>query len=414
MSLRLPQAVKSLSIRNFRLYATGQAISVSGNWMQQIAIAWLVLKLTNSAFALGVSMALQSVFVLFLGPWGGLIADRIPKRRLLVVTQLLQMVPPLVLWMLTERNDIRIWMVYVLVACRGLINTVDNPARNSFIAEMVGGDRLVSAVSLNASIVQAGRLIGPAVASVVIATAGLADCFLLNGLSFLFMIAALLAMRGDELIPATRPPSGRGQLRAAIIHVRRTPDLAVPLILMGVVGLLSFNFTVVLPAVARFSLHGTATTYALMMNFLAIGALGGALANGSRRNVTPRLVAYASLAFGAALGLVALADTLVLTLILMLGVGLTSVTFSASVQAALQLTSLPEMRGRILALYLMVYQGTTPLGALLVGALAAQVGARSGFVLGAAGAIAAGAWGLYATRKGSRAAPIATAVTADP
>ncbi|HEY2326914.1 MAG TPA: MFS transporter [Gaiellaceae bacterium] len=409
MTGQLSQAVSSLKIRNFRLYFIGQTVSVSGNWMQQIALAWLVLKLTNSPFALGITTALQSVPFLLIGPWAGLIADRFSKRKLLIGSQFVQIFPPLLLFFLTERGEITVWMVYVLVACRGLVNTLDNPTRQSFVGEMVGDARIVNAVSLNASITQAGRLIGPAIASLVIATAGLSVCFLLNSLTFVVMGVMLLAMKADQLRPTTRAPGGKGQLRAALTVVNRDTRLRVPLLAMAVVGLLSFNFMVVLPAVARFTFHGTATTYALMMNLLAVGALAGALITGVRTHVTPRLVAITSVAFGATLALAAAANNLAEALIVMAGVGATSVMFSASVQACLQLASPPNMRGRIIALYQLVYQGTTPLGALAVGALAEAVGARSGFVLGAVGAGATGGYALWATRS-SRTAKLETAL----
>jgi MFS family permease len=393
---RLRRTFRSFEVRNYRLYFLGQTVSTSGSWMQQIAIAWLVLDLTGSAFALGVTVALQALPYLVVGIWGGLIADRLPKRRLLICTQLAHTIVPFVLWALVAGGRIEMWIVYVLVLFRGFVNTLDNPARQSFVSEMVGRDRIVSAVSLNASVVQAGRLVGPAIAAVILATLGLAPCFLLNGLTFLFMVAMLLLMNPGELTPAPPAARGRGQVRDALAVVARTPDLRLPLLLMTVVGLLSFNFNVVLPAIARFTFHGTATTYALMMGFLAVGAFAGALASGARMTVSGRAVALASIAFGVALGIAATIDGLALVLVALVFVGATSVTFSASVQSALQLAAEPGMRGRILSLYQIVYMGTTPLGSLLVGWLAVAVGPRSGLVLGSLAALAAGTLGLWA------------------
>jgi MFS family permease len=401
MIARLRFALRSLAIRNYRLYFLGQVVSVSGTWMQQVAIAWLVLRLTGSAFALGVTTALQTLPYLFLGPWGGLLADRVSKRRLLICTQLAQVIPPVILWVVAERGAAQIWMVYVLVLFRGVINTFDNPARQSFVTEMVGRDRVVNAVSLNASIIQAGRLIGPAIAAIVIATLGLAPCFILNALTFLFMVGMLLLMRPAELTPAPVLPRRKGQLREGLAVAARTPELRVPLGMMAVVGLLAFNFTVVLPAVARFTFGGSATTYALMVNFLAVGALGGALVSGTRTRVTQRMVTWSSVAFGVALAAAAVVDDLAVFLVAMIAVGAASVLFSASVQSSLQLAAAPEMRGRILSLYQLVYMGTTPLGALVVGALASTVGPRSGLVLGAAGALVAGAVGIWLQRRSS-------------
>ena len=372
MKTPIRKAMSSLAIRNYRLYFVGQIVSTCGNWMQQIAVAWLVLNLTGSAFDLGVAMAMQTVPYLLIGPWGGLIADLLPKHRLIITTQFLQIFPPLVWWVLTDTGAIRIWMVYVIVFMRGLVNVVDNPARQSFITEIVGTDRIVNAVSLNASVVQAGRLIGPMIASVVIATIGLSFCFLLNAGTFAFTVATLIAMRAKELLPAPRAARGRGQLRAALADVRRKPELRIPLILMAIVGFLAFNFGVVLPAIARFTFHGTATTYAFMATALGAGALGGAIASGMRTRVTPRFVALAAIALGGTLGVASAASNLWIAVIALVFVGAAMILFSASVQATLQLSAAPEMRGRIVSLYQMVYAGTTPLGALVVGALAAR------------------------------------------
>jgi MFS family permease len=402
--LALPRALSSLAVRNYRLYFFGQTASVAGNWMQNIAMAWLVLRLTGSSFALGATVALQAAPYLIVGPWGGLIADRLPKRKLLIWTQLGQVVAPLSLWGLTETGTIRLWMVLAIVTCRGVLQTIDNPARQSIVSEIVGRDRIVNAVSLNATITQAGRLIGPAIASVVIATIGLSFCFLLNAVSFLCMVAMLLAMRADELVPLEPARKGAGQVRAALSHVRRNQELRMPLIVLAVVGLLSFNFTVVLPAVAKFTFHGTATTYALMANALAIGALVGALVASVRVAITPKRVAAAAFAFGATLGIAAAANSLPLALVALTAVGAASTTFSTAVQTTLQLNAAPEMLGRVLSLYQILYQGTTPIGALIVGALAETAGARSGLALGAAGGLAAGAYGLWSTR--STQAPI--------
>jgi MFS family permease len=391
-------AFSSLSVRNYRLYFAGQTVSFSGNWMQQVAIAWLVLRLTNSPLLLGVTMALQTLPYLLLGVWGGLVADRMSKRRLLLWTQSAQVAPALALWALSHTGSARLWMICVIVLVRGLINVFDNPARQSFVSEMVGPERIVNAVSLNASIVQAGRLLGPAAAAILIATVGLPACFLANGLTFVFMVAMLLLMNPGQLVPAPVAPRGRGQLRATVAEVARTPRLLLPLALMAIVGLLAFNFTVVLPAVARFTFHGTATTYAVMVNCLAAGSLAGAIASATRTRVSSRAVAWAALAFGAALAAAAAVDEFAAMLVALTAVGAASVMFSASAQAALQLAAAPEMRGRVLSLYQVVYSGTTPLGALIVGGLASTVGARSGLLVGAIAALLAGAGGIWASR----------------
>ncbi len=394
-------ALRSLEVRNYRLYVVGQIVSTAGSWMQLVAIAWLVLKLTGSAFDLGVTTALQTAPYLVFGVWGGLVADRVSKRKLLVCTQIGLAVPAFVLWAVTQTGQARIWMVWSLLLLRGVVNSFDSPARQSFVNEIVGRGRIVNAVSLNASVLQAGRLFGPAIAAVIIATVGLAPCFFLNGASFLVMVVMLLLMRPSELLPAPAAPRGKGRLRESLRYAMRTPNLRLPLAMMAVVGLLAFNFTVVLPAVARFAFDGDATTYALMVNFLAAGALVGGLLSGTRSTVTSRMVAWSSIGFGVALGVSALVADLAVFLVAMTAVGFASVLFSASVQSAIQLEAPPEMRGRILSLYQIVYMGTTPLGALFVGALASTSGSRSGLVVGAVGALAAGVFGLWALGRGS-------------
>jgi MFS family permease len=390
----LRRTLGSLRVRNYRLYFAGQVVSVSGNWMQQIAIAWLIYELTNSPFQLGMVTALQAMPYLLVGAWGGLIADRLPKRRVLIWTQAAQILPPTALWLAVQTGAVRMWIVYGLVFLRGLVNVVDNPARQSFVMEMVGRELVVSAVALNASVIQAGRLLGPAVAALVIATLGIGACFAVNALTFAFMILMLSAMDPRALQPGPRSVGGRGQVRDGVAVALATPGLRRPLLLTAVVGLLSFNFTVVLPAIARFTFHGTASTYAEMMGFLAVGALVGALATGTRATVTERSVAWASLLFGLALALAAAAPNLDIALAALVGVGAASVAFSASVQAALQLTAAPEMRGRVLSLYQILYAGTTPLGALIMGALASAIAPQSGLVVGSVAALAAGAYAV--------------------
>jgi MFS family permease len=312
------------------------------------------------------------------------------------------MVPSVVLWALYSSGSIRIWMLYSLILVRGIVNAFDNPARQSIVGELVGRTQVVSAVSLNASLIQAGRLLGPAAGALIIATLGLGPCFLGAASTYGFMVVTLLLMRPGEIHASQVTPRGKGQIRAGVVHVAHKPELRVPLVLMAVVGLLAFNFNVALPAVARFTYHGTATTYALMMNFLAGGALVGALLSGMRTTITRRTMSFAALAFGVTLGLAAVADNLWLMLIALIGVGASSVTFSASVQAAIQLAVEPEMRGRVLSLYQALYQGSTPIGSIIVGAMAAEFGARSSLALGSVAALLAGAGGVWGRKQWRR------------
>ena len=392
MSRGLRRSLHSLAVPNFRRYFTGQAISLAGTWMQTVAETWLVLRLTGSGVALGISTALQFAPVLVAGAWGGLLADRLPKRRLLVVTQALMAVPALALWALTAFGDVRVWVVFALIFARGMVTAVDNPTRQSFVSEMVDRDHVLNAVSLNSVLVQTARIVGPALAALVIATLGVAACFLANALSFTAMLVALRRMDPGQLEPAPVTPRGRGQVRDVLRTVRATPALRTPLLLIAVVGTLSFNFTVVLPLLARFTLHGGASTYALLTSVMGAGAVLGALRNGARGAVSARVVAGAALGLGTAMAAVALAPSLPTVLLALVFVGASSVTFTSSLNAALQLAAEPALRGRVMALWSVVFLGSTPIGGPLVGWLSAAAGPRAGLLLGAGAALAAGAW----------------------
>jgi MFS family permease len=402
----LRRSLHSLSIPNYRRYFTGQVVSISGNWMQIVAESWLVLRLTDSGVALGVNTALQFTPMLLAGAYGGVLADRWPKRRLLTVTQTLMALPALTLFLLWTAGSVELWMIYVLVFLRGSVLAVDNPARQSFVSEMVGPNRVVNAVSLNSVIVQTGRMAGPALAGVVIAAFGVGPCFALNAASFFVMIGALRLMNPDDLLQP--PPRGRarGQLRDGVRAVWATPALRIPLVLMAIVGTLSFNFVVLLPLLARFTFHGGAGTYAALTSAMGVGAVLGALWNGARGAATPALVTGAAFAFGVALAIAAAAPDLPVELVALAAVGAASVVFSASVNASLQLAAAPELRGRVMALYAVVFIGSNPIGAPLTGWLSGVGGARAGLVLGAAAALVGGIVGLIAfARAGEPIAP---------
>lgn len=404
MSRSLRKSLASLEVPNYRRYFIAQVISLSGTWMQTVAEIWLVLRLTGSGVALGFSAALQFTPLLLAGAWGGLLADRLPKRRLLTVTQSAMAVPALTLWALTASGSVTLWMVYALIFVRGAINAVDNPARQSFVTELVGPERLVNAVSLNSVLIQTARIAGPALAALVIGTLGVASCFLINAFSFALLILALRRMDVAQLRPAPIALRGRGQLREGLAFVARTPALRRPLLMMAVVGTLSFNFMVVLPLLARYTFHGDASTYAVMTAAMGAGAIVGALVNGARGAVSPWLVSVSALAFGAAMAAAALAPVLPLLLLALALIGAASVTFSASVNASLQLAAAPELRGRVMALFSVVFLGT-PIGGPLAGWLSQAAGPRAGLALGALAALAAGGVGLLLVRRGTRPIP---------
>jgi MFS family permease len=357
--------------------------------MQTVAEMWLLVHLTGSGFAVGVAAGLQFLPILVLGALGGVLADRRDRRRLLMLTQSLMAIPALTLWLLTATGAVQLWMVYALILVRGTVNAVDNPARQSFVSEMVGPDLVVNAVSLNSVIVHTARIVGPALAGVTIALAGVSVCFGVNALSFAAMFLALHRMDPSALYRDARAERARGQVRAAVREVLRRPELRIPLGMMVVVGTLSFNFQVLLPLLARFTWHGTASTYALLTSAMAIGSVAGALASGARGRTGPQLLTGAAALFGLAQLLAAIAPTLGWQIAALVPLGMASVTFAAGVNSSLQLAAGPALRGRVMALYSVVFLGSTPIGAPLVGWLAGAAGPRAGLVLGGTAALLA-------------------------
>jgi len=407
MSAAVNRTFASLSVPNYRRYFTGQIVSLSGNWMQIVAEMWLILQLTNSGVAVGLTTALQFAPILIFGAYGGVLADRFDKRRLLMVTQVAMAVPALVLWALVASGSIEPWMVMALAFARGTVNALDNPTRQSFVIEMVGPERVVNAVSLNSVIVHCARMVGPAVAGVLIATAGVDLCFMVNAVSFGAMLIALATMDPAKLARPRRVHRERGAMRAALRYVARTPSLAIPLAMMALVSTLGFNFQVLLPLLAKFTFDGGPGTYALLASSMAAGSIAGALASGARGRVTLGLLIAASAAFGVFSLLAAGAPTMAIAVVALALAGAASVTFAAGVNSTLQLNVEPAMRGRVMALYSVVFLGSTPLGGPLVGWLAETAGPRSGLLLASAAALAAAvfAWRLSSTSDGRAAWP---------
>jgi MFS family permease len=381
----------SLEVPNYRRYFAGQLISLSGTWMQTVAAIWVVLGLTGSGVAVGLTTALQFLPMLLIGAWGGLLADRFPKRRLLITTQALMVIPAVGLFAVTATGVVAPWMVYLAVFAFGTLNAIDNPTRQSFVIEMVGPDRVVNAVSLNSVIVQAARIVGPAVAGILIATVGVVACFGLNALTFVAMILALRGMDPERLHAAPVAAPERGAIRAGLRYVRRTPELLVPLALMALVGTFGFNFQVVLPLLAKFSFESGAMTYASLVSAMAVGSIAGALVNGHRGRTGPRLIAGGALAFGLSALLAAAMPSLALEIPMLALLGAAAVIFAATINSTLQLAVSPEMRGRVMALYSVVFLGSTPIGAPLAGWLAETYDPRVSLVLAAAGGLTA-AW----------------------
>lgn len=411
MSAALRRSFNSLEVPNYRRYFAGQLISLSGTWMQTVAAIWLILSLTGSGVAVGATTALQFLPMLLFGAWGGLLADRMPKRRLLIITQTLMAIPAIGLLVVTASGIVVPWMVFLAVFLMGLVNAVDNPTRQSFVIEMVGADRVVNAVSLNSVIVQAARIVGPAVAGLLIAGFGVVPCFAINALTFVAMIFALWRMDPRRLHAAPIAAPQRGAIRAGLRYVRATPELAVPLALMALVGTLGFNFQVVLPLLAKFSFDGGATTYGVLVSAMAVGSIAGALVNGAHGRTGPRLIAAGALAFGVSALLSALMPTLALEVPVLALLGAAAVTFAATINSTLQLAVSPEMRGRVMALYSVVFLGSTPIGAPLVGWLSQAYDPRVALLLAGVSGLSA-AWGAHVSfarlrERSERAAAVA-------
>ncbi|WP_083507200.1 MFS transporter [Frankia sp. ACN1ag] len=388
----------ALRIPNFRRFLTGQVVSLCGTWMQTIALGWLVLSLGASGTALGLVTAAQFLPVLLFGPYGGLIADRTNRRQLLMITQVGSGLAALALGVLDLTGTARLWMVAVAAALIGLCSAVDNPARQSFVQEMVGSDHLPNAITLNSVTVNAARIVGPAIAGVVILAVGTAGCFLINAASFGAVLVALHRMDTSALYE--RPPVHRapGQLRAGFAYVRRTPALRIPLIMMLVIGALSYEFQVVLPLVARETFGGNAATYSMMTSAMGAGAVIGGLLVARRRRIGVRPLGVIAGAFGIAFLLAAAAPSIELELAALVLVGGTSVAFISTGNATVQLSADPAMRGRVLALWSVAFLGTTPFGGPIAGWVAQTFGPRAGLLLAAGAALAAAVFALASLR----------------
>jgi MFS family permease len=394
--------------RNFRLYFFGQLISACGTWINATASAWLVLRLTDSGVALGVNTALLFTPILLVGAWGGVLADRFDKRRILLWTQTAFAVISLGLWGLVVTDVVELWMVYALSLAAGLAMALDNPTRQSCYVEMVGEDNVSNAVSLNSAAFTGSRIFGPAIAGALISTVGIAVCFLIDGLSYLAVIAALIAMRPQDLHPQKRTTRVRGHLVSGLRYIWRTDGLRRPLVVMAVVFTVCFNFSVLIPLLARQTFHRGADTFGTLSALAGLGSFVGAIAmaNSGARPSMQRLAAF-SVATGASQVLVGLAPTLMWASVAMIPMGYTFMAFLITGNTMLQLTSRPEARGRVMALYGVVFLGSTPIGSPIAGVVGEHLGAGAGFVMSGVVALVLGLGILWRRlRRRSRIEPI--------
>lgn len=380
----------SLHNRNYRLYFVGQTISVSGTWMQQLAQAVLILQLTNkSGTALGILTALQFLPMLVLGAWGGVIADRFDKRRILFATQIAAGVLALVMGVIVSTGHAEVWNVYLLSFLLGFVNVVDNPARQTFVLEMVGREDLPNAVSLNSVVMNSSRVVGPAIAAALITVFGIAPCFYINAASYGAVLLALSMMDTSLLHRMPTVERAKGQLREGLRYAWSEPLVRIPLLMMAVIGTLAFNFQVVIPLIATKTFDAGAGGIALLLSCMGAGAVLGGLSVASRRGVSYKRLLTLAMAMGVTILVAAAAPTLATEALAQFAMGASAFAFIAVANTTIQLTSAPEMRGRVMALYAIAFLGSTPIGGPIVGWISQQYGARVGFAIGGVAAIVA-------------------------
>jgi MFS family permease len=380
---------RSLGHRNFKLFFTGQLISQVGNWLTLVAQTLLVFKLTHSGVALGFLAAAQFGPVLLMGAFAGLVADRSDKRKLLLTVQVFAMLQSFALAALAFMHRPPVIAVFAIAIFGGIATAFDNPARRSFVVEMVPEEDMNNAVSLNSALMTGSRIVGPALAGALITTVGFGWCFLVDGLSYIAVLIGYARMNTSQLRRPPVTPRGRGQIREGIRYVRSVPELWIPLIMMTIVGTLAFNFQTVLPIFVRRELHGGTNTFTLLFSIVSAGSLMGALITARRKQVTLANVSTAAFAFGTAMTVLALSPNTPATFVIAVFLGLSSIAFMTASTAIVQTRANPSMRGRVLALQAMVFLGSTPIGGPIVGTISEQLGSRYALGLGAAGCFVA-------------------------
>jgi MFS family permease len=402
--LRPQQMISSLHQRNYRLFFFGQLVSVAGTWMQTVAQSFLVLELTHSGTQLGLVTAARFLPMFVFGPLGGVFADRMDKQRVLYVTQTLAGLLAAAFAVLVGTHSIRLWIVYLLALALGFVNVFDNPARQSFISEMVAAPDLPNAVMLNSVAMNMARVFGAALGGVIAAAIGLALCFACNAISFAAVLISLAAMRRSELFPAKRVAKEKGQVRQGLRYVRATPELLIPLLMIAVVGTLAWEFQVSLPLMASKVFHGGTATYGLMASVMGAGAAVGGLITAGRVKPRARNMCVAAIGWGLAILAAAVAPSLSWELVAMVFVGYGSISFNSLAKTTLQLAAEPSMRGRVMALWALAWLGSTPVGGPIVGWTAQVAGARWSLVLGAVACLVCGAAALPVLRRVDRRA----------
>lgn len=381
---------RSLRVRNYRLFAGGQLVSLTGSWMQRTGQDWLVLRLSHSSgTAAGITMGLQFLPILLFGLQAGVVASRFSKRSVLYLTQSSMALTSLALALLTATGAVTLHEVYLLALVLGLATAFDNPARQAFVSEMVGPDDVANAVGLNSATFNGARLLGPALAGLLIETVGTSAVFFANAASFAAVLAGLFAMRDAELVRVAPLRRARGQVRDGIAYVRGRSDLVAAMALMGVVGMLGLNFQITLALVDKTVFHRGAAGYGLLSSLLAVGSVLGALSGARGRRPGTRTLAILALVFGVAESVASAAPSYLALGLVLIPTGYASMALLTAANSMMQLGSDPEMRARVMGLYLVVFAGTTPVGAPLVGWISEVAGARAGLLVGGLASLAA-------------------------
>ena len=393
------ETFRSLRTRNFRLFFFGQGISQIGSWLTMVAQALLVLKITDSGIAVGVITVCQFLPMLLLGAWGGLVADRSDKRKLLLVVQSFAMAQSFVLAALAFMDSPPVAALYAVAFAGGIALAFDNPTRRALVVEMVANDEVSNAVSLNSAVMTGARVVGPALAGLLITTVGFGWCFLLDGLSYIAVLTAIAKIRPAELRRSPRAESGKGQVRAGLRYISSVPDLWIPLSMLAIIGTLAFNFQVVMPLLVTRTFDSSAGMYTLLFSVVSIGSLLGALSAARSKTLGKRYLVTSSIAYGVTMLLLAAAPVLWMAFPIGFGVGWASVGCITSSNAVIQLRADPVMRGRVLAIQAIVFLGSTPIGGPTIGWISETWGPRAGVAVGGASCLVAAAFGVWAYRR---------------
>jgi MFS family permease len=391
------RSLRALSNRNFRAFFIGQVVSTVGTWMQMLAQAWLVLQLTDSGGALGITIALQTLSVLLIGAWGGVIADRVNNRRLLMITAVAAAFQATGLGIMEATGHITVHWVYLFATFVGVVAAFDRPAMQALINELVGPDDLPSAVGIASTINSSGRLIGPAIAGVLISTVGVASCFFVNAVSFSAVLIALFLVRPSEMF-ARHVSTARVRLRDGFQYVWHEPTLRLAMLVMTVVGTFAFNFSIMVPSMVKFEFHAGATALGVVQAIGGIGSVLGGLVVGAVHRTTTRVLGLAAIAFGVTIAATAVAPVIAGFALLWFPLGVASATFTTVDQTLLQRTSEPQYQGRVMSLFTIAWMGTTPVGGLIAGALVDAFSARAALGLAAVMTTLAGVVALAAGR----------------